>query len=236
MKALFFLSACLDVHGLCLIAALAVGCSFDSSQLRALPSTGGSSGAGGGSNAGGTTGGGGTTTGGSATGGTSPGGTSTGGGISTTPASGAGSIVGTGGASGAGGVGLSGGQTGGGGTGGQVATATSPAPATCVPGASALCYCPTGQQGAQICTSAGTFGACVCASPTVDAGGAGGSDGAATRPPDAPTATGGTRFRCPPGLGGAGGAACGTGGAGATAGRGARRYDLCGLGRAWPRS
>ena len=30
--------------------------------------------------------------------------------------------------------------------------------------------------------------------PTVDAGGAGGSDGAATRPPDAPTATGGTTY------------------------------------------
>ena len=194
MKALSFMSARPDVHGLCLIAALAVGCSFDSSQLRALPSTGGSPGAGGGSGAGGATSGGGTATGGSPTGETSPGGTSTGGGISTTPASGAGSIVGTGGASGAGGVGLSGGQTGGGGTGGQATTAASTTPASCVPGASALCYCPTGQQGAQICTSAGTFGACVCASPTVDAGGAGGSDGAATRPPDAPTATGGTTY------------------------------------------
>src|SRR5208283_4132929 len=59
-------------------------------------------------------------------------------------------------------------------------------------GASAACACPTGQQGAQTCTSVGTFEACVCATPTVDAGGAGGSDGAATRAPDAPTSTGGT--------------------------------------------
>jgi hypothetical protein len=59
------------------------------------------------------------------------------------------------------------------------------APAACVPGASAECYCSTGQQGAQICTSAGTFAACVCSAPTVDAGVAGGSDGAATSPRDA---------------------------------------------------
>ncbi|MGB7811457.1 MAG: DUF4215 domain-containing protein [Polyangia bacterium] len=169
MKPLFW-SARLDVQGLCLIAALAVGCSFDSSQLRALPSTGGISGAGGESGAGGATSGGGTTTGGSPTGGTSPGGTSAGGGISTTPASGAGGIVGTGGVSGAGGVGLSGGQTGGGGTGGQATTAASTAPASCVPGASVACACSTGQQGAQTCTSAGTFEACVCSVPTVDAG------------------------------------------------------------------
>ena len=54
----------------------------------------------------------------------------------------------------------------------------------CISGASAECYCPTGQQGAQTCTPAGTFAACVCAAPTVDAGGAGGSA--------APIATGGT--------------------------------------------
>jgi hypothetical protein len=59
------------------------------------------------------------------------------------------------------------------------------APAACVPGASAECYCSTGQQGAQICTSAGTFAACMCSAPTVDAGVAGGSDGAATSPRDA---------------------------------------------------
>ena len=41
MKAHFSLSARIDVHGLCLIAALAVGCSFDGSQLRALPGSGG---------------------------------------------------------------------------------------------------------------------------------------------------------------------------------------------------
>ncbi|MGA7744363.1 MAG: hypothetical protein WBP56_26145, partial [Polyangia bacterium] len=48
-----------------------------------------------------------------------------------------------------------------GGTGGQAATTTSIAPATCVPGASVACACPTGQQGAQTCTSAGTFAVCV---------------------------------------------------------------------------
>jgi hypothetical protein len=35
----------------------------------------------------------------------------------------------------------------------------------CIPGASAECYCPTGQQGAQTCTSAGAFTPCVCSSP-----------------------------------------------------------------------
>jgi hypothetical protein len=52
-----------------------------------------------------------------------------------------------------------------GGTGGQSATATSTAPAVCVPGASVACACVTGQQGAQTCTSAGTFAACVCSAP-----------------------------------------------------------------------
>ena len=55
----------------------------------------------------------------------------------------------------------------------------------CIFGASEGCYCPTGQRGAQTCTSAGTFAACVCSAPTVDAGVAGGSDGAATSPRDA---------------------------------------------------
>jgi hypothetical protein len=81
------------------------------------------------------------------------------------------------GASEAGSAGHSGSQTGPGGTGGQVATATGGAPAPCVPGASAGCVCATGQQGAQVCTQAGAFGACVCASPTVDAGDAGGAGG-----------------------------------------------------------
>jgi len=40
----------------------------------------------------------------------------------------------------------------------------------CITGASVACACPTGQQGAQICTSAGAFGACVCAPPEVDGG------------------------------------------------------------------
>ena len=38
--------------------------------------------------------------------------------------------------------------------------------AKCVPGASVACACPTSQQGAQICNSAGTtFGACTCSVP-----------------------------------------------------------------------
>jgi hypothetical protein len=39
----------------------------------------------------------------------------------------------------------------------------------CIPGASAACACPTGQPGAQICNSAGTFGVCTCSSSTADA-------------------------------------------------------------------
>lgn len=35
--------------------------------------------------------------------------------------------------------------------------------ASCVPGASALCACGTGSQGAQVCEAGGTFGPCVCA-------------------------------------------------------------------------
>jgi hypothetical protein len=57
----------------------------------------------------------------------------------------------------------------------------------CVPGASAACACPTGQQGAQTCNSAGTFAACVCAAPGLDAGGPGGAGGTTT-----PLASGGT--------------------------------------------
>ena len=117
------------------------GCTFDSSQLRALGPDGGLGGA--------------------AAGARGQGGTGA-------------SAGGAGGNSGASVAGVGGG--GAGGAGGQAATTTtSIAPGVCVPGASALCYCPTGQQGAQICTSAGTFGACVCASPAVDAGSAGGS-------------------------------------------------------------
>jgi hypothetical protein len=41
---------------------------------------------------------------------------------------------------------------------------------TCVPGASVACTCSSGQSGAQTCTAAGTFAACVCATPMPDAG------------------------------------------------------------------
>jgi hypothetical protein len=59
---------------------------------------------------------------------------------------------------------------GGGRTGGQSATTTSATPGVCVPGASVACACVTGQQGAQTCTSAGTFAACVCPVPGGDTG------------------------------------------------------------------
>ncbi len=41
---------------------------------------------------------------------------------------------------------------------------------TCVPGTSVACACQNGQQGAQTCTSAGTYAACVCTAPASDAG------------------------------------------------------------------
>ena len=155
MKALSFLPPRLDAPCLCLTVALAAGCSFDSSQLRALNFDGATD----------HLGYGGVTAGAGGVGG--QGGTS----VSTT---GAGGYAGV---SGAGGVGPSGGETGAGGTGGQAATATGGAPAACVPGASVGCVCATGQQGAQVCTQAGTFGVCECASPTADAGDAGGAGG-----------------------------------------------------------
>jgi hypothetical protein len=105
-----------------------------------------------------------------------------------TVTAGHGGSAGTGG--GPGGVG-----GGGGGTGGQLSTATSATPPLCIPGASVACACVTGQTGAQTCTSAGTFAACVCATPAVDAGATGGSDGAVTSPLDAPVATGGSDAR-----------------------------------------
>ena len=89
-------------------------------------------------------------------------------------------------------------------------------PATCVPGASAECWCPDGQHGAQTCTSASTYGACVCLVPTVDADGLGGAGGTAT----APISTGG-QVSPDGGMAGAGGATISTtwgGGAGAMAG------------------
>ena len=130
--------------------------------------------------------------------------------------------------------GVSGGS---GGTGGQLAAPTSATPPLCVPGASVACACVTGQQGAQVCTSAGVFGACVCWAPTMDAASAVGSDDAATSPPDASTAvggsggsaiTGGVRATGGSGPGSSGGtvgsaagvAGVGGGGSGGTAGNG----------------
>ena len=87
--------------------------------------------------------------------------------------------------------------------------------AKCVAEATVACACPGQQSGVQTCTSSGPFAACVCATPTVDAGFAGGADGAATSSPDAP-AVGGSG-----GSGGVtstGGVAGGSGMGGATAG------------------
>lgn len=50
--------------------------------------------------------------------------------------------------------------------------------ATCITGASALCACPNGSMGAQVCQADGTFGTCTCLSP-VDAGSGGGPDAGA---------------------------------------------------------
>jgi hypothetical protein len=60
----------------------------------------------------------------------------------------------------------------------------------CIPGASAACSCPTGQQGAQTCNAAGTFAACVCATAGLDAGGPVGAGG--TTGPSSLVGTGGT--------------------------------------------
>ncbi|MGB8297967.1 MAG: DUF1566 domain-containing protein [Polyangia bacterium] len=95
----------------------------------------------------------------------------------------------TGGSGGSVGTGGGPGGVGGGGIGGQLTT--SAAVNTCIPGAAIACACVTGQAGAQTCTSAGVFGACVCAASTVDAGRAGRSDGAVTSPPDAAAVGGG---------------------------------------------
>lgn len=85
-----------------------------------------------------------------------------------------GTKVSGGGAGGGGGIG--GRITNQGGTGGQVVTPTGGTQAGCIPGASALCYCPNAQQGAQICASDGTFGACNC--ETSSTGGSIGAGGA----------------------------------------------------------
>jgi hypothetical protein len=48
-------------------------------------------------------------------------------------------------------------------------------PAKCVAGATVACACMGQQSGVQTCTSSGTFAVCACATPTVDAGFAGGA-------------------------------------------------------------
>ena len=190
--------------GVCLIAALAAGCTFDASQLRALPDgaveqpvlpDAGAPGSGGNTanppDAPTAAGGNGGVTTSPPDAPTTAGGN---GGITTSPpdASAAAGGSGGGGFAAVGGTGGSGGQTSMGGAAGQTTPATSIAPVGCISGASVPCACTNGQQGAQTCTSAGTFAACVCLAPTMDAGSAGGRDGAATEPPDAPTATGGS--------------------------------------------
>jgi hypothetical protein len=49
--------------------------------------------------------------------------------------------------------------------------------AKCVPGASVECACATGQHGAQTCTAAGTFAACVCEASPPDSGSGGSGQG-----------------------------------------------------------
>jgi len=91
---------------------------------------------------------------------------------------------------------------GGGGTGGQPARATNATPPLCIPGASVACACVTGQTGAQTCTSAGTFAACVCVdTPSADGGAAVSTvDAPGTPTPDAqpPVDTGRMRLRRSP--------------------------------------
>ena len=108
-----------------------------------------------------------------------------------------------------------------GGTGGRLATATSTSTGVCVPGASVACECTAGLQGVQTCGSGGWFPLCVCSPPAVDAGSAGGNDGAATSPPDAPSAAGGTDSPTATGGVGGGDAPLATGGTGASATAGA---------------
>ena len=86
--------------------------------------------------------------------------------------------------------------------------------AKCVPGLTVDCPCPAGQQGAQTCNSAGTFAACACTAPTVDAAGTGSTDGAATSPSDAAGAGGSGASASTGGAGniGGGGGAGGIGG------------------------
>ena len=51
----------------------------------------------------------------------------------------------------------------------EPAPVSTPAPAGCVPGASAACTCTDGRSGAQVCRADRTFDACVCAGGSLDA-------------------------------------------------------------------
>ena len=74
----------------------------------------------------------------------------------------------------------------------------------CIPGLTVECPCPTSQHGAQTCNASGTFAACVCATPTLDAGGLGGAGG--TMVPPTSSGTGGQVAALPDaGAGGTGG-------------------------------
>jgi hypothetical protein len=80
----------------------------------------------------------------------------------------------------------------------------------CVPGQSVRCACTTGDTGAQVCTSDGTYGSCVCEAnvspppPVIDAGLAEGPDARQVSPVDCPCTRRpgpGTSIRCPVGVG-----------------------------------
>lgn len=75
----------------------------------------------------------------------------------------------------------------------------------CIPGASVECACPTGQQGAQTCSPAGTFTPCVCATPALDAGVLGGAGGTSVPPTSSGTGGQGSGGLDAGVLGGAGG-------------------------------
>jgi hypothetical protein len=91
--------------------------------------------------------------------------------------------------------------------------------AKCVPGASAACACPAGQQGAQTCTAAGTFQACQCSVPdAATVGSTGGNGGQVETTTGGISGTGGkpgaggNPFAGGGGNAGMGGNASGTGG------------------------
>ncbi len=108
-----------------------------------------------------------------------------------------------------------------GGTGGRLATATSTSTGVRVPGSSVACECTAGLQGVQPCGPGGWLPLCECSPPALDAGSAGGNDGAATSPPDAPSAAGGTDSPTATGGVGGGDVPLATGGTGASATAGA---------------